>query len=69
MQSDSTDQETRIFIKATADMRSSLERLMGLKPFQILKATKPAFGSLEVPSASTRPVCLCELSRGIPGGL
>ena len=49
MQSDSIDKETRIFIKPTADMRRRLERLMGLKPFQILKATKPAFGDVRAP--------------------
>lgn len=49
MQSDSIDQETRIFIKPTADMRRRLERLMDLKPFQILKATKPAFGDVRAP--------------------
>ena len=45
--------ETRIFIKATADMRSRLERLMGLKPFQILKATKPALGCVRAPRQRT----------------
>ena len=30
-------------------MRRRLERLMGLKPNEILKATKPAFGDVRAP--------------------
>ena len=49
MQADSIDEVTRIFVKPTSDMRRRLERLMGLKPHQILKATKPAFGDVRAP--------------------
>ena len=33
----------------TAEMRRRLERFMGLKPHQILKATKPALGDVRAP--------------------
>ena len=49
MQAESIAQNTRIFIRPSADMRRRLERLMGLKPFQLLKATKPAFGDVRAP--------------------
>lgn len=49
MQSKSIDVQTRIFIKPTAEMRRRLERLMGLKPWVLLKATKLAFGDVRAP--------------------
>lgn len=49
MQADSIDETTRIYVKPTADMRRRLERLMGLRPNEILKATKPAFGDVRAP--------------------
>ena len=49
MQADSIDDKTRIFVKPNSDMRRRLERLMGLLPHQILKATKPAFGDVRAP--------------------
>ena len=49
MQADSIDETTRIYVKPTSDMRRRLERLMDLKPWQILKATKPAFGDVRAP--------------------
>ena len=49
MQSKSIDEQTRIFIRPTAEMRRRLERLMGLKPWELLKATKPAFGDVRAP--------------------
>ena len=49
MQADSIDAETRIYVRPTADMRRRLERMMGLQPHEILKATKPAFGDVRAP--------------------
>ena len=49
MQADSIDDSTRIFVRPPADMRRRLERLMGLRPHEILKATKPAFGDVRAP--------------------
>eukprot|EP00435_Cladocopium_sp_Y103_P051424 s692_g16.t1 len=49
MQADSIDDSTRIYINPSADIRRRLERLMGLKPHEILKATKPAFGDVRAP--------------------
>jgi hypothetical protein len=49
MQADSIDQDTRIYIKPSSDMRRRLERLMGLKHYELLKATKPAFGDVRAP--------------------
>ena len=49
MQSDSIDETTRIYVKPPAEMRRRLERLMGLKSDEILKATKPAFGDVRAP--------------------
>ena len=49
MQSDSIDQETRIYIQPSADMRRRLSSMMGLRDHQVLKATKPAFGDVRAP--------------------
>jgi hypothetical protein len=49
MQADSIDEETRIYIQPSADMRRRLERLMGLRQDQLLKATKPQFGDVRAP--------------------
>ena len=49
MQSDSIDKTTRIFVRPPGEMRRRLERLMGFKPHEILKATKPAFGDVRAP--------------------
>ena len=49
MQSDSIDQTTRIYVKPSSDMRRRLEQMCGLKPWEILKATKPAFGDVRAP--------------------
>ena len=49
MQSDSIDAKTRIFIQPSGDMRRRLERMMGLRDHQVLKATKPAFGDVRAP--------------------
>ena len=49
MQADSIDADTRIYIQPTADMRRRLERMMGLKEYEILKATKPPFGDVRAP--------------------
>ena len=49
MQSDSIDAKTRIFIQPSGDMRRRLERMMGLRDHQVLKATKPAFGDVRTP--------------------
>ena len=49
MQADQIDEETRIYIKPSADMRRRLERLMGLKPDEVLRALKPAFGDVRAP--------------------
>ena len=49
MQADQIDEETRIYIKPSADMRRRLERLMGLKPDEVLRAVKPAFGDVRAP--------------------
>ena len=49
MRSKSVDEETRIYIRPTAEMRRRLERLMDLKPWELLKATKPAFGDVRAP--------------------
>ena len=38
MQSKSIDEDTRIYIRPTAEMRRRLERLMDLKPWELLKA-------------------------------
>ena len=48
MQSKSIDEETRIYIRPTAEMRKRL-RLMDLKPWELLKGTKPAFGDVRAP--------------------
>ena len=64
MQADSIDESTRIYVKPTAEMRRRLERLMGLKPHQILKATKPAFGDVRAPRQwyeTADGVVTCEL--------
>lgn len=49
MQADQIDEETRIYIRPSADMRRRLERLMGLKPDEVLRAVKPAFGDVRAP--------------------
>ena len=49
MQADSIDQCTRIYVSPSADMRRRLERMCDLKPWEILKATKPAFGDVRAP--------------------
>ena len=49
MQSKSIDEDTRIYIRPTAEMRRRLERLMDLKSWELLKATKPAFGDVRAP--------------------
>ena len=49
MQADQIDEETRIYIKPSADMRRRLERLMGLKHDEVLRAIKPAFGDVRAP--------------------
>ena len=49
MQANSIDESTRIYVRPTSDMRRRLERLMGLKPHQLLKAVKPAFGDVRAP--------------------
>ena len=49
MQANSIDDTTRIYVKPPAEMRRRLERLMGLKSHEILKATKPAFGDVRAP--------------------
>ena len=49
MQSNSIDDSTRIYVRPPAEMRRRLERLMGLKEHEILKATKPAFGDVRAP--------------------
>ena len=49
MQANSIDETTRIYIKPTTEMRRRLERLMDLKPHELLKATKPAFGDVRAP--------------------
>ena len=49
MQSDSIDQTTRIYVKPSSDMRRRLEQMGGLKPWEILKVTKPAFGDVRAP--------------------
>ena len=48
-QSNSIDEDTRIYVRPPAEMRRRLERLMGLKEDEILKATKPAFGDARAP--------------------
>ena len=49
MQADQIDEDTRIYIKPSADMRRRLERLMGLKHDEVLRALKPAFGDVRAP--------------------
>ena len=49
MQADSIDATTRIYIRPPADMRRSLEKKIDLKPWQIMKACKPAFGDVRAP--------------------
>ena len=49
MQSDSIDDTTRIYVRPPGEMRRRLERLMGLRSHEILKATKPAFGDVRAP--------------------
>ena len=49
MQVNSIDASMGIYMKPISDMRHRLERLMGLKPHQILKAVKPAFGDVRAP--------------------
>ena len=49
MQADKIDEDTRIYIKPSADMRRRLERLMGLKNGEVLRAMKPAFGDVRAP--------------------
>ena len=49
MQSRSIGEETRIYNRPTAEMRKRLERLMDLKPWELVKATKPAFGDVRAP--------------------
>ena len=49
MQADSIDDSTRIYVRPPAEMRRRLERLMGLRSHEILKATKPAFGDVRAP--------------------
>ena len=49
MQADSIDATTRIYIRPSADMRRLLEKKIDLKPWQIMKACKPAFGDVRAP--------------------
>ena len=49
LQADQIDEDTRIYIKPSADMRRRLERLMGLKHDEVLRALKPAFGDVRAP--------------------
>ena len=49
MQADSINEDTRIYMKPSSDMRRRPERLMGLKHYELLKATKPAFGDVRAP--------------------
>ena len=43
MQADEIGSSTRIYIQPSADMRRRLERKIGLKPWEVMKATRPAF--------------------------
>ena len=43
-QADNIEQEARVFIQPSAEIRRLLERKIGLKPWQIMRASKPAFG-------------------------
>ena len=49
MQANSIDETTRIYVRPSSDMRRRLERLIDLKPWELLKATKPAFGDVRAP--------------------
>ena len=49
MQADEIGSSTRIYIQPSADMRRRLERKIGLKPWEVMKATRPAFGDVRAP--------------------
>ena len=56
MQTNSIDDSARIYVKPPSEMRKKLERLMGLKEYEILKATnQPLAMSEPQHNGSTRP--------------
>ena len=59
MQSNSIDEDNCIYVRPPAEMRRRLERLMGLKEDEILKATnRPLVTSVDQDSGSIRPTAI-----------
>ena len=48
-QADNIEGEARVFIQPSAEIRRLLERKIGLRPWQIMRASKPAFGDCRAP--------------------
>ena len=67
-QADNIEQEARVFIQPSAEIRRLLERKIGLKPWQIMRASKPAFGDCRAPRQwnATAHRCLTEELGVIP---
>lgn len=49
MQSNEIDSTTKTYVRPSSDTRRRLERMRDLKPWEVVKATKPAFGDVRAP--------------------